>query len=64
MTTPTAPEVLAKISARRCPLCPRPIRAGEDYIARLPQIGWAHAVCAANYRHVVAEHDDEGGEDR
>jgi hypothetical protein len=64
MTTPaTSPEVLAKISARRCPLCPHPIRAGEDYISRLPQIGWVHAACAARYRQVLAEHD-EGGEDR
>jgi hypothetical protein len=56
------PETLAQRGAR-CPLCPERIRPEVDYVAKVPVVGWAHAVCAAGYEQVLADHD-EGGEER
>jgi hypothetical protein len=55
------PETLARRSAK-CRLCSARIVAGEHYVAKLPQIGWVHAECAAGHRRVLAEHkeDDRG----
>jgi hypothetical protein len=40
-----------------CHLCPDPIVAGEDYIARVGAIGWVHSLCAQGYQRVMAEHE-------
>jgi hypothetical protein len=54
----SAPELLAGKSGR-CKLCRRPIRAGQDYIIKIADRYWCHAHCAAGYRRVLAEQEED-----
>jgi hypothetical protein len=55
----TDPETLARVGGW-CRLCSSRIVAGEHYVSKLPRIGWVHSTCASGYRHVIAEHREDG----
>lgn len=53
-----APEVVARKSSW-CKLCHLRIRAGEDYVSRIPGGHWVHALCAAALRRTLAENEED-----
>jgi hypothetical protein len=52
----TAPEIIAR-KGGWCALCKLRIRKGEDYISPVGK-RWAHAHCAAGYRHALEENEE------
>jgi hypothetical protein len=57
--TAAVAETLAKRRGR-CRLCRQPILPDVHYVSKDDRLGWLHSECAAGYRQVIAEHDEEG----